>query len=277
MDKLYFGTGGIPLCTEPRDTENGIRATKQLGLGSMELEFVRNVNISSEKAPLIKRVSQEAGVKLTAHASYFINLNSPEDEKRAASRQRLFAAANALNSCGGYSVCVHAAYRLDSSKEQVYSRVKKEIGHVVQDCKDHGIKVWIRPETAGKHAQFGTLEELVQFSSEFDQVLPCIDFSHIRATTNGRVNSYEEYCKALDLVEKGLGKNALKEMHLHIQGVNYGDKGEKNHLAIKDDPFWNYKDLMRALKGYGVAGCVTCESPVLEEDALILKKYYGSL
>ncbi len=277
MDKLYFGTGGIPLCTEPRDTENGIRTIKKLGLGSMELEFVRNVNISKEKAPIIKKTAEELGVKLTAHASYFINLNSPEDEKRSASRQRLFAAAQALSWSGGYSVCVHSAFRLDSSKEQVYARVKKEIGLVVQDCKNHGIDVWIRPETAGKHAQFGTLEELVQFSSEFDQVLPCIDFSHMRATTNGRVNSYDEYCKALDVVEKGLGKTALKEMHLHIQGVNYGDKGEKNHLSIQEDPSWNYKDLMKALKDYSVAGCVTVESPVLEEDALILKNYYDSL
>ncbi len=277
MDKLLFGTGGIPWRTEPRNTENGIRTIKTLGLGCMELEFVRNITISKEKAPEIKRIAREESVILSAHASYFINLNATDLQKRAASRARLVLAAKTLHLCGGYSVCVHAAYRLNSSRDEVYGAVKEQIEKTVQECKDAGVTVWIRPETAGKHAQFGTLEEIISLSEEIDQVLPCIDFSHLRATSGGRINSYDEYCKVLDQVEKSLGKKGLHEMHLHIQGVNFGEKGEKNHLSIKEDKDWNYKDLMRALKDYSVAGCVTCESPVLEEDALILKKTYDGL
>ena len=277
MDKLYFGTGGIPLSTEPRNTENGISRINELGLGSMELEFVRNITVSEEKAPLIKKIAIDNDVKLTAHASYFINLNAVDLEKREASRGRLFAAANTLNACGGYSVCVHSAFRLKSSKEEVVRNVREQFEKVVQECKDSGVKVWIRPETAGKHAQFGTIDELIDFSQGFDQVLPCIDFSHVRATTDGKVNNYDEYCKVLDKMEKGFGRKiGLGEMHLHIQGVNYGSAGEKNHLTIEEDPLWNYKDLMKALKEYSCCGCITVESPNLETDALILKKAYDS-
>jgi deoxyribonuclease-4 len=277
MEKLYFGTGGIPLSTEPRNTENGILKIKELNLGSMELEFVRNITVSKEKAPIIKKIAIENDVKLTAHASYFINLNAADLEKRDASRGRLYAAASTLEACGGYSVCVHSAFRLKSSKEEVIINVKEQFGKVVQECKDSGVKVWLRPETAGKHAQFGTIEELIEFCQGFDQVLPCIDFSHVRATTDGKVNNYEEYCKVLDKMEKGFGRKiGLEEMHLHIQGVNYGPSGEKNHLTIDEDPKWNYLDLMRALKEYNCKGCVTVESPNLETDAMILKKTYGS-
>jgi deoxyribonuclease-4 len=278
MEKLYFGTGGIPLSTEPRNTENGILKIKELNLGSMELEFVRNITVSKEKAPEIKKIAEKENVKLTAHASYFINLNAQDLEKREASRARLVAAAQRLSECGGYSVCVHAAYRLDSSKEEVFQNVKEQFEKAVQECKDSNTKVWIRPETAGKHAQFGNIDELIEFSAGFDQVLPCIDFSHIRATTNGEVNNYDQYCKVLDKMEKGFGRKiGLEEMHLHIQGVNFGDKGEKNHLTIDEDPSWNYKDLMKALKDYNCKGCITVESPNLEADALILKKTYEKL
>lgn len=278
MEKLYFGTGGIPLSTEPRNTENGILKIKELNLGSMELEFVRNVTVSKEKAPEIKKIAEKENVKLTAHASYFINLNAQDLEKREASRGRLVAAAQRLFECGGYSVCVHAAYRLDSSKEEVFRSVKEQFEKAVQECKDSKAKVWLRPETAGKHAQFGNIDELIEFSAGFDQVLPCIDFSHIRATTNGEVNNYDQYCKVLDKMEKRFGRKiGLEEMHLHIQGVNFGDKGEKNHLTIDEDPSWNYKDLMKALKEYNCKGCITVESPNLETDALILKKTYEKL
>ncbi|MBI5223664.1 TIM barrel protein [Candidatus Micrarchaeota archaeon] len=275
MDKLYFGTGGIPLSTEPRNTENGIVKINELGLGSMELEFVRNITISKEKAPQIKKISEDENVKLTAHASYFINLNAADLEKRNASRSRLVAAAKTLHACGGYSVCVHSAYRLDSSKEDVFKNVKEQFEKAIQECKDEKINVWLRPETAGKYAQFGTIDELIEFSQGFDRVLPCIDFSHVRATTDGRVNNYDEYCKILDKLETGFGRKlGLEEMHLHIQGVNFGDKGEKNHLTIEEDPKWNYGDLMKALKDYDCKGCVTVESPNLETDALLLKNCY---
>ncbi len=45
VDKLRFGTAGIPLSTKPYNTLNGIARVKELGLDSMELEFVRSINV----------------------------------------------------------------------------------------------------------------------------------------------------------------------------------------------------------------------------------------
>ena len=44
-NRLLFGTAGIPLSTPDRNTLNGISHVKKLGLGCMELEFVRSINI----------------------------------------------------------------------------------------------------------------------------------------------------------------------------------------------------------------------------------------
>ena len=64
IKKLHFGTAGIPLSTEDRNTPNGIKRVNELGLSAFELEFVRSVNISREKAPVIKKVAEENALAL---------------------------------------------------------------------------------------------------------------------------------------------------------------------------------------------------------------------
>ncbi len=45
MKDLLFGTAGIPLSANPRTTGDGIKHVRNLGLGAMEIEFVRSINI----------------------------------------------------------------------------------------------------------------------------------------------------------------------------------------------------------------------------------------
>src|SRR3989338_4273079 len=141
MDKLYFGTAGIPLSTDAPNTINGIKRSNKLGLTSMELEFVRSVNIKPEKAPEVKKVAEEQSIKLTAHGSYFINLNASELEKRGASRSRILQAAKILDMCGGYSVCFHAAYRMESTENEAYNNVKEKMKKIMEEIETMGLKV----------------------------------------------------------------------------------------------------------------------------------------
>ncbi len=271
--KLLFATPGIPTSTRPRDTENGIRQLKKLGLGAMELEFVQSVFISKEKAPEIKKVVDETGIVLTCHASYFINLNALEPEKRAASRSRILQSAKILDACGGYSVCFHPAFYLGGEPREVYSNVKKELQKVMDEVKSLGLKVWIRPETTGKPTQFGTIEELCELSSEFDQVLPVVDFSHLHARSNGLFNTREEFQSVMELIEKKLGKTAIANMHIHLSGIAYGAKGEKNHLVLeKSDMLW--RELLQVLKDFNAKGVLVTESPNIEEDTLLVQKTF---
>ena len=198
MNKLHFGTGGIPLSTQPRNTENGVAQIHSLGLDAMELEFVQSVNVSEEKAPIIKQTAEKNNVLLTCQGSYFINLNAIDREKIEASKKRILHAARIINMCGGWSQCFHSAFYLKSSKEDTYKTVRKALSEIVEEMKADNNKVWIRPETAGKHSQFGNLDELLQLCSEVDQCLPCIDFSHVRAYSLGKINSYDEYSNVLD-------------------------------------------------------------------------------
>ncbi|HOB22894.1 MAG TPA: hypothetical protein PKI30_08590, partial [Bacillota bacterium] len=103
----------------------------------------------------------------------------------------------------------------------------------------------LRPELMGKPTQFGSLEELLRLSQELP-VLPCLDFSHFHART-GEFNTFEEFASILEQLEQALGEEALKNLHLHISGIDYGPKGERKHLVFADADF-NYQELMNVLK-----------------------------
>ena len=146
----------------------------------------------------------------------------------------------------------------------------------MRSLKKNGNKIWIRPETTGKATQWGDYEEIIRLSKEFEQVLPCIDFSHIHARNAGTYNTYDEFCKVLDRISTELGEVAINNFHAHLAGIEYTAKGEKNHLNLAWSDM-NYKDLLKAMKSFGVKGALVCESPNIETDAKLLKDYYLSL
>lgn len=272
MDKLLFGTAGIPISTEYRNTINGVKQIRKLGLDAMEMEFVQSVNISKEKAPEVKKAAKEDGIVLTCHAPYYINFNSLDSAKLEASRLRLLNAARIANLCGGWSVAFHPAFYHKMPADKVYENVKKQLSAVMEILKDEGNEIRIRPEVMGRVSQFGTLEETIKLSQELEQVLPCVDFGHLHAR-EGKYNTYEEFCSALALIEKELGRDALDNMHIHMEGINYGDKGEKNHLELEESDM-NYRDLVKAWKDFRIGGVVISESPNIEKDAMMLKGIY---
>ena len=107
-------------------------------------------------------------------------------------------------------------------------------------------------------------------------MLPCIDWAHHCARTNGKVNNYQEFKNILIKLENGLGKQILNNMHMHIEGIQWTEKGEKNHLIFSESEF-KYQDAIKVWKEFNLKGVATCESPNIEVDALIAKKLFESL
>jgi deoxyribonuclease-4 len=272
VDSLLFGTAGIPVGVTG-NTIDGIKGIKKLGLGAMELEFVQSVNISEKTAPDVKKAAEQEDVVLTCHAQYFINLNAQEKAKLEASKQRLLNAARRLHQCGGWSVAFHPAYYMKQDPTKVYEIVKKNLKEVVKTLQNENVEIWVRPELTGRPTAFGDLKEICKLSQDIEMVLPCIDVAHLHARTGGKENTTAEFRKQLELVEKHCGKEALKNMHFHIAGIAYSEKGEKNHLELEESDF-NFKDIIKVWKEFKLQGVVVSESPNLEKDALLLQRLY---
>jgi deoxyribonuclease-4 len=275
VEKLFFGTAGVPRSTKASNSVAGIERVRELGLDCMELEFVQGVRMSEKGAENVLEASRRENVALSVHAPYYINLNSSEEEKIKASMERIYQAARIGSLCGAESIVLHAAFYQKNSKEAVYEKVSKALRELAGQFRAEGIPAVLRPETMGKRTQFGTLEEVLALSEEIEGVMPCLDFSHMHAR-EGKENSYPEFMAILSKVEESLGKKGLANMHMHVSGIEYDRNGEKKHLILRESDF-NYPELLKALKEFEVKGLVICESPIMEDDALLLKKTYMEL
>ena len=132
-----------------------------------------------------------------------------------------------------------------------------------------------RLETTGKETQFGNLKELCELVKNHKHVKLCVDFSHIHARYVGILKQYDDFAKIFDYIGENLGEEALKDIHVHLSGIEYTAKGEKNHLPFEESDF-NIKDCLKAFLNFDVKGCIICESPILEKDALLMKNIYES-
>ena len=274
LDKLNFLTAGMPLATGKGSYPEAFGILKDLNLDGMEMEFVHGVRITDKSKDFIK--SNSENLVITAHGPFYINLNSKEEEKIDASVGRIIDTARVAEDVGAYSITYHAAFYMGKDKDIVYNQVKNQTQRIVDILEKEKINVWIRPETTGKATQWGDFEEIIRLSKEFEQVLPCIDFSHIHARTGGQYNTYDEIAYVLERIGKELGVQALENFHGHLAGIEYTDKGERQHLILEESDM-NYQAVLKALKDFNVKGALVCESPNIEDDAQILKEYYYSL
>jgi deoxyribonuclease-4 len=275
MKELLFGTGGTPHTAKTASAIDGINRIAELGLGCMELEFVYGVRMAENSARLVAETAQSQGVKLSAHGPYYINLNAREPEKIAASQVRIIQTARIGALCGAQSIAFHAAFYLGDPPEKVYQAVKKNLAEVMSTLKKEENDIWVRPEVMGKTSQFGDIDEIIKLANELDRVSICMDFAHWHARA-GKANSYPEFVAVLEQIKNGLGDEAIANMHIHVSGIAYGQKGERRHLDLEDSDL-NYTELLQALKDYEARGLVICESPSLEADALLLQEAYHRL
>lgn len=264
----------MPIRTGKGSYTQAFDVLKEMNLDGMELEFVHGVRMSDDNRIFVKEMAKN--FVITAHGPFYINLNSKEEEKIEASVQRIIDTAAVAAQAGAFSITYHAAFYMGGDKETVFEQVKTQTKRIIDILENEKIKVWVRPETTGKATQWGDIDEIINLSKEFEQVLPCVDFSHLHARSAGEYNTYDEFSKVLEKMGNNIGQYALENFHGHLAGIEYTAKGEKQHLNLENSDM-NYKDLIKVMKEFGVKGALVCESPNIEDDCKLLKNYYESL
>jgi len=270
---LRFGTAGIAVSTPKPDILAGIEHVRNLGLDALEIEFVQSVNMKEEKARLVRKAAKKFDVSLSVHAPYYINLNSEDKDIIAASGERILKAARIGNICGAKIVVFHAGF-YGKEKERASQTIKENLEAVRDRLKGERIRVRLGLETTGRVAQFGSVSELLEFCKMPD-VTPVFDFSHIHARGNGLFRTKDDIEKVLDQIERN-SKRLLRNMHMHLSGIAYSEKGERHHLNLHESDF-PWRDLVSTLVKRKVSGTVISESPNIEKDALLLKTLYARM
>jgi deoxyribonuclease-4 len=277
-EHMRFGLVGAPKKITG-GTIAAIEYVHQVGLDHLEIAWVRSVRVSDEACAQIKAAALAYGVSLSIHAPYFINLNSQTAELMAASDERLLTAARKGYLAGAHDIVFHPGSYHGQPPEQVYERAKEKLLELTGILREEGVDVLLRPETMGKGALFGSLDEVVQLSRDVPGVAPCIDWAHLHARAgNGSFNSYEEFAAALEMVRSILGEVGLRNLHCHMSGIAYSAKGEREHLPLNEADL-RYRDLLQAWLDYGAAGTCAVEAPepFHTADALTLQATYQRL
>lgn len=272
---LRIAAAGSPKSTpKPGGSLEGIKQVAALGLHALELEWVQRVPENTAHLAELGTVASSLDITLTVHAPYFINLNAKDPQKLQASIDRIVTALRMANVVGAQSVCVHPAFYLGDASEVAYASVYSAMERIMSFSSEF-VGVNLGLETMGKLTQFGTLEENLRLSKEFN-IYPVVDFAHMHARTNGNCNSVDHWQRCIDLYVQYLGAESLQHMHMHYSGIAYTEKGERRHLPFNDsDARW--QEFLQFLKVTEIGGILVCESPLLEDDTLLLQDFYDSL
>ena len=274
---LRFGTVGSPAGTPKSGTPAAIAYIRELGMDAFEIAWVQSVRVKDETCLKMAEIAAENDVHLSVHAPYYINLNSKTAELMEKSDARLLAAARKGYLAGARDIIFHPGSYHEEPPEVVYDRVKEKLLELEGILQNEGVDVLLRPETMGKGAMFGSLEEVVQLTKEIESVAPCIDVAHLHARTgDGRFNTYNEFADMFKLIKNELGDDGLTDLHFHLSGIEYGEKGERNHVMLEESDL-EWRAFLQACVDFEVQGTIVGESPTQENDALLAQGVYREL
>ncbi len=274
MVRIRFGPAGKPI-TYKGSTIGIPRFLHEIGLDAFEYEAVRGVRIKEDQAKKLGEEAEKYDVKLSLHAPYFINLSALKEETIRKSKLRLIEAAKAASWMKAYIVVFHPGYYLKQPENEALKKAIEALRDVEEEMRKQGIKgVLLGAETTGKKSELGSLEEVVKISQEIDVVVPVIDWAHIHARSVGSfITSIDDVIKVIEYVEKNVGEKALKPMHMHFSKIMFKEYGEKEHVVLSDKNYGpDFEIVCQGILEVGVDAVIISESPILEQDALLMKK-----
>jgi deoxyribonuclease-4 len=245
-------------------------------LNAFELAWVQSVRVTEATCAAIRQAGLEAGVALSVHAPYYINLNASRSEWPKA-RKRLMDAARYGALAGATDIVFHPGSYFGAEPAEVLEKSIPRLRACVDELRRKGVDVTLRPETMGKAAMLGSLEDTLEMAQVVPGVEPCLDFAHLHALPgDGSRNSYDEWAEMLRRYRAALGDEALRRLHIHLSGIEYGPRGERRHLMLIDSDL-DVVGLLRALRDAGCGGRILCESPTMETDARLLQDTWRHL
>ena len=261
-------------------TEQSAEFVKNRGLDCFEYSFGRGVRMTEEKARSIGTAFEKAGVEISAHAPYFINFANPDDEMAAKSYGYVLDTAKVLKLMGGKRVVFHPAAQGKASREEAVSLTEDRLKILRDYIYELGLQDMIfSPETMGKLAQIGTVEEITRFCKIDKIYVPCIDFGHINAREQGSLKTVADYKTRLEYMISELGFEKMEHFHMHFSKIMYSAKGEVKHLTFEDTVYGpEFAPLAVALKELRLKPYIVSESAGMQaEEAREMKDIYNKL
>lgn len=261
--QIILGPSGSPLSS----SLEGLHEVKRLGLHAMELSFTHGVRMGIETAKDIGEANKTAGLRLSIHAPYYINLCSEDAQKRTDSVKRILETCERAHHIGATKVIFHPGYYGKLTKEETFQTMKSSVEDMMKTIRANGWKAELAPETTGRLTQFGSLEETLEMSKQTGCSL-CVDIAHIYARNLGEI----EYRNVFDVIEQ----YGHKQVNFHFEGIRLNKGGEGSHLEITGNQP-DFREFATELLKRNINGTIISESPATWRDSLVMKQILESL
>ncbi len=250
----------------------------EFGLDCYEYQCGKGVHVGEETCRKLGENARAAGISLSLHAPYFINLANPDPEAVQKTIGYVTAACQAASWMGAERVVIHSGALMKRSRREAQEIALKTLPQVIRACDGQGFAhIALCPETMGKINQLGDLDEVLELCTLDERLVPCVDFGHLYARSLGKLEGHEACVRMLNRIREVLGEERARTFHSHFSKIQFTPNGgEKMHLTFAQDDFGpDPAPLMAEVARRGWSPTFICESAGTQaEDALTMKKLY---
>ena len=280
MSALFGPAGNCDAFT--KDHRSSLEAPQWIrdqGLDLYEYQCGKGVHVGEDTARKLGRKARTAGIGLSLHAPYFINLANPDPESLRKTIGYITAGCLCASWMGADKVIVHSGALMKRTRREAQDIAMKSLKEVIKACDDMGFeKLHLCPETMGKLNQLGDLDEVLELCTLDERLIPCIDFGHLYARSLGELEGHAACVKMLDRVEEVLGPDRASHFHSHFSHIEFTPNGgEKCHRTFADDGGYgpDFDPLAYEVARRGWSPTFICESAGTQaQDALTMKEQY---
>jgi deoxyribonuclease-4 len=270
LNLVRFGPAGYPADARGK-LERVFQILVDAGMNALEYAAVHGLRTSEEKASQIGTLARENKISMSLHAAYYVSLASKSPQIRERSRQRLIKALLFAPSMAVKRIVFHPGTYGGMSKEDAYSVIKDSLQSVWEEAGHQGGGAFLAPEIAGKLSMFGSIEQIIKLCQDVEGCIPTIDWAHLYARRQGELEEKNDYLKVIEQFERELGDLFLENMHFHISGISFTEKGEASHQSFGGEWGPDLYPLMELVNEVGYKPTFICESPNPIRGALYAK------
>jgi deoxyribonuclease-4 len=276
LNKVLFGPAGYP--SEARgNVKHVFQILTETGMTALEYAAVHGLKTKEYKARIIGELAKESGISMSMHAAYYISLASKTLRTRESSKDRLVKALRFAPLMNVKRIVFHPGYLGGLSKEEAHVVIRDGLRSVWEIAGDQGGGAVLAPEIAGKLSAYGSIDQIIRLCQDVDGCIPTIDWAHIYARSQGEINDKESYLKVMTRFENDLGKLFVNNMHFHISGITFTEKGEAAHRPLGLDWGPNILPLVEIVRECGYKPTFISESTNPLQGALYAKFLFEEL
>lgn len=228
-----FGVAGIP--TNYKGKINGFFDwLKELELNAYEVQCTFGFKMSEKSKENILK-AQKQGIYISIHGPYYINLGSLNEGVVDRSVEILKQGIELAKSINCTRIIFHPGgghKNTDEGREFAIKQIIEKLNQISKEVDMGEVKFY--PEIAGKTANLGSMDEIIEICKNCEFAYPCIDIAHLHAREFGSIKSKQILKEKLLYLKEKLPEK-FEKVHFHAYTINYNEKGEIKHLKFGEN------------------------------------------